>query len=112
MVLSNTGYTRLDLDNGVFQVGKDSVNYVHLEPDGITWRGGQDMDGATAHGQIKATADRLWITSDTRYQMLGWRHESSGSYQCLEIEPVSYTHLPAPSCAWKATPKPRTRFRP
>ena len=88
VVLSNTGYTRLDLDNGVFQVGKDSVNYVHLEPDGITWRGGQDVDGATAHGQIKATADRLWITSDTRYQMLGWRHESSGSYQCLEIEQV------------------------
>lgn len=88
VVLSNSGYTRLDLDSGVFQVGKDSVNYVHLEPDGITWRGGQDVDGATAHGQIKATADHLWITSDTRYQMLGWRHESSGAYQCLEIEQV------------------------
>ena len=88
VVLSNTGYTRLDLDNGVFQVGKDDTVYVHLEPDGITWRGGQDVDGATAHGQIRATEDRLWVTSDTRYQMFGWRHESSGAYQCLEMEQV------------------------
>ena len=87
-VLSNSGYTRLDLDNGVFQVGKDSVNYVHLEPSGITWRGGTDSDGATAHGHIQATEDRLWITSDTRYQMLGWKHEANGSYQCLELEQV------------------------
>ena len=88
VVLSNSGYTRLDLDSGVFQVGKDDTVYVHLEPDGITWRGGQDVDGATAHGQIRATEDRLWVTSDTRYQMFGWRHESSGAYQCLEMEQV------------------------
>lgn len=88
VVLSNSGYTRLDLDSGVFQVGKDNTVYVHLEPDGITWRGGQDVDGATAHGQIRATEDRLWVTSDTRYQMFGWRHESSGAYQCLEMEQV------------------------
>lgn len=88
IVLSNSGNTRLDLDNGVFQVGKDSVNYVHLEPSGITWRGGTDSDGATAHGHIQATEDRLWITSDTRYQMLGWKHEANGSYQCLELEQV------------------------
>nr|DAG08951.1 MAG TPA: hypothetical protein [Caudoviricetes sp.] len=88
VVLSNSGYTRLDLDSGVFQVGKDNTVYVHLEPDGITWRGGQDVDGATAHGQIRATEDRLWVTSDTRYQMFGWRHEASGTYQCLEMEQV------------------------
>ncbi|MBM6717398.1 hypothetical protein H6B15_12110 [Gemmiger formicilis] len=88
VVLSNSGYTRLDLDSGVFQVGKDDTVYVHLEPDGITWRGGQDVDGATAHGQIRATEDRLWVTSDTRYQMFGWRHEASGTYQCLEMEQV------------------------
>lgn len=88
VVLSTSGYTRLDLDNGVFQVGKDSVNYVHLEPGGITWRGGADADGATAHGQIRATDTRCYFTSDTRYQMIGWYHEQTGAFSGLEIEQV------------------------
>ena len=88
VVLSNTGSTRLDLDNGVFQVGKDSVNYVHLEPSGITWRGGADAAGATAHGQIRATDTRCYFTSDTRYQMVGWYHEQTGQFAGMEIEQV------------------------
>ena len=87
-ILSSTGYTRLDLAAGDFKVGTDSTTYVHIYPSGIDWRGGTDLDGATAHGRIQATDDHLWITSDTRYQMLGWHHESSGQTQCLEIEQV------------------------
>ena len=87
-ILSSTGYTRLDLAAGDFKVGTDSTTYVHIYPSGIDWRGGTDSDGATAHGRIRATGDHLWITSDTRYQMLGWQHESSGQTQCLEIEQV------------------------
>lgn len=87
-ILSSTGYTRLDLAAGDFKVGTDSTTYVHIHPSGIDWRGGTDSDGATAHGRIQATDDHLWITSDTRYQMLGWQHESSGQTQCLEIEQV------------------------
>lgn len=87
-ILSSTGYTRLDLAAGDFRVGTDDTTYVHIYPSGIDWRGGTDSDGATAHGRIQATDDRLWITSDTRYQMLGWQHESSGQTQCLEIEQV------------------------
>ena len=87
-ILSSTGYTRLDLPSGDFKVGTDSTTYVHIYPSGIDWRGGTDSDGATAHGRIQATDDHLWITSDTRYQMLGWQHESSGQTQCLEIEQV------------------------
>lgn len=87
-ILSSTGYTRLDLAAGDFKVGTDSTTYVHIYPSGIDWRGGTDSDGATAHGRIQATDDHLWITSDTRYQMLGWQHESSGQTQCLEIEQV------------------------
>lgn len=88
VVLSNSGNTRLDLDNGVFQVGKDATNYVHMEPSGITWRGGSDTDGATAHGQVRATETRCYFTSDTRYQMLGWYHESTGQFAGIEIEQV------------------------
>ena len=87
-ILSSTGYTRLDLAAGDFKVGTDSTTYVHIYPSGIDWRGGTDLDGATAHGRIQATDDHLWITSDTRYQKLGWQHESSGQTQCLEIEQV------------------------
>lgn len=87
-ILSSTGYTRLDLPSGDFKVGTDSTTYVHIYPSGIDWRGGTDSDGATAHGRIQATDDHLWITSDTRYQMLGWQHELSGQTQCLEIEQV------------------------
>lgn len=87
-ILSSTGYTRLDLPSGDFRVGTDSTTFVHIYPSGIDWRGGTDSDGATAHGRIQATDDHLWITSDTRYQMLGWQHESSGQTQCLEIEQV------------------------
>ena len=87
-ILSSTGYTRLDLAAGDFKVGTDSTTFVHIYPSGIDWRGGTDSDGATAHGRIQATDDHLWITSDTRYQMLGWQHESSGQTQCLEIEQV------------------------
>lgn len=87
-ILSSTGYTRLDLAAGDFKVGTDSTTYVHIYPSGIDWRGGTDSDGATAHGRIQAADDHLWITSDTRYQMLGWQHESSGQTQCLEIEQV------------------------
>lgn len=88
VVLSNSGNTRLDLNNGVFQVGKDTVDYVHLEPGGITWRGGADVDGATAHGQVHALDTRCYFTSDTRYQMLGWYHESTGQFAGIEIEQV------------------------
>ena len=87
-ILSSTGYTRLDLAAGDFKVGTDSTTFVHIYPSGIDWRGGTDSDGATAHGRIQATDDHLWITSDTRYQMLGWQHESSWQTQCLEIEQV------------------------
>ena len=87
-ILSSTGYTRLDLAAGDFKVGTDSTTFVHIYPSGLDWRGGTDLDGATAHGRIQATDDHLWITSDTRYQMLGWQHESSGQTQCLEIEQV------------------------
>lgn len=87
-ILSSTGYTRLDLAAGDFKVGTDSTTFVHIYPSGIDWRGGTDSDGATAHGRIQAADDHLWITSDTRYQMLGWQHESSGQTQCLEIEQV------------------------
>ena len=83
---STSGYTHLDLAAGDFRVGADNTTYVHIYPSGIDWRGGTDSDGATAHGRIQATEDRLWITSDTRYQMLGWQHEASGDYQCLEVE--------------------------
>ena len=85
---STSGYTHLDLAAGDFRVGTDNTTYVHIYPSGIDWRGGADADGATAHGRIQATDDRLWITSDTRYQMLGWQHEASGDYQCLEVEEV------------------------
>ena len=83
---STSGYTHLDLAAGDFRVGADNTTYVHIYPSGIDWRGGIDSDGATAHGRIQATDDHLWITSDTRYQMLGWQHEASGDYQCLEVE--------------------------
>lgn len=87
-VLSTTGYTRLDLDNGVFQVGKDATDYVRLDPGGITWRGGADLDGATARGQIRTSNTRCYFTSDTRYQMIGWYHEQTGQFAGLEIEQV------------------------
>lgn len=85
---STSGYTHLDLAAGDFRVGTDNTTYVHIYPSGIDWRGGTDADGATAHGRIQAADDHLWITSDTRYQMLGWQHEASGDYQCLEVEQV------------------------
>ena len=87
-VLSTTGYTRLDLDNGVFQVGKDATDYVRLDPGGITWRGGADADGATARGQIRTSDTRCYFTSDTRYQLIGWYHEQTGQFAGLEIEQV------------------------
>ena len=76
---STSGYTHLDLAAGDFRVGTDNTTYVHIYPSGIDWRGGTDADGATARGRIQATDDHLWITSDTRYQMLGWQHEASGA---------------------------------
>lgn len=88
VVLSNSGYTRLDLDKGVFQVGKSAESYVNLEPGGITWRGGADSSGATARGQIRTLDTRCYFTSDTRYQMVGWYHEGTGQFTGLEIEQV------------------------
>ena len=83
---SMSGYTHLDLATGNFRVGVSATDRVEMTPEGIVWYAGNSVYGQLAHGRIRVEDTRMWITSDSRYQMLGWLHEASGDYQCLEVE--------------------------
>ena len=85
---STSGYTHLDLAAGVFRVGVSTTDRVEITPEGIVWYAGDNVYGQLAHGRIRTEDTHLWITSDSRYQMLGWMHEDTGDYQCLEVEQV------------------------
>ena len=83
---STSGYTHLDLAAGDFRVGVSTTDRVEITPDGIAWYAGDNVFGQLAHGRIRTEDTHLWITSDSRYQMLGWMHDETGDYQCLEVE--------------------------
>ena len=83
---STSGYTHLDLAAGDFRVGVSTTDRVEITPEGIVWYAGDNVYGQLAHGRIRVDDTRMWITSDSRYQMLGWLHEDTGDYQCLEVE--------------------------
>lgn len=85
---STSGYTHLDLAAGDFRVGVSTTDHVEVNPEGIVWYAGDNVYGQLAHGRIRTEDTHLWITSDSRYQMLGWMHEDTGDYQCLEVEQV------------------------
>lgn len=85
---STSGYTHLDLAAGDFRVGISTTDRVEITPEGIIWYAGDSVYGQLAHGRIRTEDTHLWITSDSRYQMLGWMHEDTGDYQCLEVEQV------------------------
>ena len=85
---STSGYTHLDLAAGIFRVGVSTTDRVEITPDGIVWYAGDNVYGQLSHGRIRTEDTHLWITSDSRYQMLGWMHEDTGDYQCLEVEQV------------------------
>lgn len=85
---STSGYTHLDLAAGDFRVGVSTTDHVEITPEGIVWYAGDNVYGQLAHGRIRTEDTHLWITSDSRYQMLGWMHEDTGDYQCLEVEQV------------------------
>lgn len=85
---STSGYTHLDLAAGVFRVGVSTTDRVEITPEGIVWYAGDNVYGQLSHGRIRTEDTHLWITSDSRYQMLGWMHEDTGDYQCLEVEQV------------------------
>lgn len=85
---STSGYTHLDLVAGIFRVGVSTTDRVEITPEGIVWYAGDSVYGQLAHGRIRTEDTHLWITSDSRYQMLGWLHEDTGDYQCLEVEEV------------------------
>ena len=85
---STSGYTHLDLAAGIFRVGVSTTDRVEITPEGIVWYAGDNVYGQLAHGRIRTEDTHLWITSDSRYQMLGWLHEDTGDYQCLEVEQV------------------------
>ena len=85
---STSGYTHLDLAAGDFRVGVSTTDHVEVTPEGIAWYAGDNVYGQLAHGRIRTEDTHLWITSDSRYQMLGWMHEDTGDYQCLEVEQV------------------------
>ena len=85
---SISGYTYLDLESGIFRIGVSTTDRVEITPDGIVWYAGDNVYGQLAHGRIRTEDTHLWITSDSRYQMLGWLHEDTGDYQCLEVEEV------------------------
>lgn len=85
---STSGYTHLDLAAGIFRVGVSTTDRVEITPEGIVWYAGDSVYGQLAHGRIRTEDTHLWITSDSRYQMLGWMHEDTGDYQCLEVEQV------------------------
>ena len=85
---STSGYTHLDLAAGIFRVGVSTTDRVEITPEGIVWYAGDNVYGQLAHGRIRTEDTHLWITSDSRYQMLGWMHEDTGDYQCLEVEQV------------------------
>lgn len=85
---STSGYTHLDLAAGIFRVGVSTTDRVEITPEGIVWYAGDNLYGQLAHGRIRTEDTHLWITSDSRYQMLGWMHEDTGDYQCLEVEQV------------------------
>lgn len=85
---STSGYTHLDLAAGIFRVGVSTTDRVEITPDGIVWYAGNNVYGQLSHGRIRTEDTHLWITSDSRYQMLGWMHEDTGDYQCLEVEQV------------------------
>ena len=83
---STSGYTHLDLAAGIFRVGVSTTDRVEITPEGIVWYAGDNVYGQLSHGRIRTEDTHLWITSDSRYQMLGWMHEDTGDYQCLEVE--------------------------
>lgn len=85
---STSGYTHLDLAAGIFRVGVSTTDRVEITPEGIVWYAGNNVYGQLSHGRIRTEDTHLWITSDSRYQMLGWLHEDTGDYQCLEVEEV------------------------
>lgn len=85
---STSGYTHLDLAAGIFRVGVSKTDRVEITPEGIVWYAGNNVYGQLSHGRIRTEDTHLWITSDSRYQMLGWMHEDTGDYQCLEVEQV------------------------
>ena len=85
---STSGYTHLDLAAGDFRVGISTTDRVEITPEGIVWYAGDNVYGQLSHGRIRTEDTHLWITSDSRYQMLGWMHEDTGDYQCLEVEQV------------------------
>ena len=85
---STSGYTHLDLAAGDFRVGVSTTDHVEITPEGVVWYAGDSVYGQLAHGRIRTEDTHLWITSDSRYQMLGWMHEDTGDYQCLEVEQV------------------------
>ena len=85
---STSGYTHLDLAAGNFRVGVSTTDRVEITPEGIVWYAGDNVYGQLSHGRIRTEDTHLWITSDSRYQMLGWMHEDTGDYQCLEVEQV------------------------
>lgn len=85
---STSGYTHLDLAAGIFRVGVSTTDRVEITPEGIVWYAGDNVYGQLSHGRIRTEDTHLWITSDSRYQMLGWMHEDTGDYQCLEVEQV------------------------
>ena len=85
---STSGYTHLDLAAGDFRVGVSTTDRVEITPEGIVWYAGDNVYGQLSHGRIRTEDTHLWITSDSRYQMLGWMHEDTGDYQCLEVEQV------------------------
>lgn len=85
---STSGYTHLDLAAGIFRVGVSTTDRVEITPEGIVWYAGDNVYGQLSHGRIRTEDTHMWITSDSRYQMLGWLHEDTGDYQCLEVEQV------------------------
>lgn len=85
---STSGYTHLDLAAGIFRVGVSTTDRVEITPEGIVWYAGDNVYGQLSHGRIRTEDTHMWITSDSRYQMLGWMHEDTGDYQCLEVEQV------------------------
>ena len=85
---STSGYTHLDLAAGDFRAGVSTTDHVEITPESIVWYAGDNVYGQLAHGRICTEDTHLWITSDSRYQMLGWMHEATGDYQCLEVEQV------------------------
>lgn len=85
---STSGYTHLDLAAGIFRVGVSTTDRVEITPEGIVWYAGDNVYGQLSHGRIRTEDTHLWITSDSRYQMLGWMHEDTGDYQCLEVEQI------------------------